>query len=114
MAGRIAAVMVAAGGGHRAGGDLPKQYRALAGEPVIRPTLAAFLAHPRVGAVQPVIHLDDTPLFRAATGGHSTLPPVDRGATPARRGRRRCAHDLRRSPAAPLISSSSTTRRGRS
>ena len=81
MAGRIAAVIVAAGRGHRAGGDLPKQYRALAGEPVIRPTLAAFLAHPRVGAVQPVIHPDDAPLFRAATGGLSTLPPVHGGAT---------------------------------
>ena len=67
MAGRIAAVIVAAGRGHRAGRDLPKQYRDLAGEPVIRPTLAAFLAHPRVGAVQPVIHPDDAPLFRAAT-----------------------------------------------
>jgi 2-C-methyl-D-erythritol 4-phosphate cytidylyltransferase / 2-C-methyl-D-erythritol 2,4-cyclodiphosphate synthase len=81
MAGRIAAVIVAAGRGHRAGGDLPKQYRALAGEPVIRPTLAAFLAHPRVGAVQPVIHPDDAPLFRAATGGLSTLPPAHGGAT---------------------------------
>ena len=81
MAGRIAAVIVAAGRGHRAGGDLPKQYRELAGEPVIRPTLAAFLAHRRVGAVQPVIHPDDAPLFRAATGGLSTLPPAHGGAT---------------------------------
>ena len=56
MTGRVAAVVVAAGRGQRAGGDVPKQYRNIAGEPVIRPTLFAFLAHPQIGAVQPVIH----------------------------------------------------------
>ena len=38
----VAAIVVAAGRGLRAGGDLPKQYRAIAGEAVIRPSLAAF------------------------------------------------------------------------
>src|ERR1051326_9162479 len=37
MAASVAAVVVAAGRGLRAGGDMPKQYRELAGEPVIRP-----------------------------------------------------------------------------
>ena len=81
MAGSIAAVIVAAGRGHRAGGDLPKQYRHLAGEPVIRPTLAAFLAHPQIAAVQPVIHPDDAKLFDAAAVGLRALPPVHGGAT---------------------------------
>jgi 2-C-methyl-D-erythritol 4-phosphate cytidylyltransferase / 2-C-methyl-D-erythritol 2,4-cyclodiphosphate synthase len=81
MAGSIAAVIVAAGRGHRAGGDLPKQYRHLAGEPVIRPTLAAFLAHPQIAAVQPVIHPDDEKLFDAAAAGLHALPPVHGGAT---------------------------------
>jgi len=81
MAGSIAAVIVAAGRGHRAGGDLPKQYRHLAGEPVIRPTLAAFLAHPQIAAVQPVIHPDDAKLFDAAAAGLRALPPVHGGAT---------------------------------
>jgi 2-C-methyl-D-erythritol 4-phosphate cytidylyltransferase/2-C-methyl-D-erythritol 2,4-cyclodiphosphate synthase len=81
MAGSIAAVIVAAGRGHRAGGDLPKQYRHLAGEPVIRPTLAAFLAHPQIAAVQPVIHPDDAELFDAAAAGLRALPPVHGGAT---------------------------------
>ena len=81
MAGSIAAVIVAAGRGHRAGGDLPKQYRHLAGEPVIRPTLAAFLAHPQIAAVQPVIHPDDAKLFAAAAAGLRALPPVHGGAT---------------------------------
>jgi 2-C-methyl-D-erythritol 4-phosphate cytidylyltransferase/2-C-methyl-D-erythritol 2,4-cyclodiphosphate synthase len=81
MAGSIAAVIVAAGRGHRAGGALPKQYRHLAGEPVIRPTLAAFLAHPQIAAVQPVIHPDDAKLFDAAAAGLRALPPVHGGAT---------------------------------
>ena len=89
MTGRIAAVIVAAGRGLRAGGDVPKQYRALAGEPVIRPTLAAFLAHPQIGAVQPVIHPDDAPLFRAATGGLSTPAAGSRRRDAAGVGARR-------------------------
>ena len=56
MTGKVAAVVVAAGRGHRAGGEMPKQYREIAGEPVIRPTLGAFLGHPQIAAVQPVIH----------------------------------------------------------
>jgi 2-C-methyl-D-erythritol 4-phosphate cytidylyltransferase / 2-C-methyl-D-erythritol 2,4-cyclodiphosphate synthase len=79
---RVAAVVVAAGRGYRAGGDRPKQYRAIAGEPVIRPTLTAFLRHPQVDAVQPVIHADDADAFRAATAGlDNLLPPVAGGAT---------------------------------
>jgi 2-C-methyl-D-erythritol 4-phosphate cytidylyltransferase/2-C-methyl-D-erythritol 2,4-cyclodiphosphate synthase len=80
MPAKVAAVIVAAGRGYRAGGDLPKQYRALAGEPVIRPTLAAFLGHPQITAVQPVIHPDDQAIFQAATVGlERLLPAVPRG-----------------------------------
>jgi 2-C-methyl-D-erythritol 4-phosphate cytidylyltransferase / 2-C-methyl-D-erythritol 2,4-cyclodiphosphate synthase len=79
---KVAAVVVAAGRGYRAGGDMPKQYRAIAGEPVIRPTLTAFLRHPLVDAVQPVIHPDDADAFRIATAGlDNLLPPVPGGAT---------------------------------
>src|SRR5580704_4785225 len=82
MADMIAAVVVAGGRGLRAGGDLPKQYRDLGGEPVIRPALSAFLDHPQIGAVQPVIHPQDEEVFRAATVGlHKLLPPVWGGAT---------------------------------
>ena len=82
MPAKVAAVIVAAGRGYRAGGGMPKQYRALAGEPVIRPTLAAFLGHPQIDAVQPVIHPDDETIFRAATAGlQRLLPPVPGGAT---------------------------------
>jgi 2-C-methyl-D-erythritol 4-phosphate cytidylyltransferase/2-C-methyl-D-erythritol 2,4-cyclodiphosphate synthase len=82
MAVRVAAVVVAGGRGYRAGGDIPKQYRTIAGEPVIRTTLAAFLNHPQVDAVQPVIHPDDESAFCAATAGlGDLLPPVRGGAT---------------------------------
>jgi 2-C-methyl-D-erythritol 4-phosphate cytidylyltransferase/2-C-methyl-D-erythritol 2,4-cyclodiphosphate synthase len=81
MAG-VAAVVVAAGRGHRVGGDVPKQYLSLAGEPIVRPTLAAFLEHPEIEAVQPVIHPDDESLFLAASAGLNGLqPPVWGGAT---------------------------------
>jgi 2-C-methyl-D-erythritol 4-phosphate cytidylyltransferase/2-C-methyl-D-erythritol 2,4-cyclodiphosphate synthase len=81
MAGMIAAVVVAGGRGLRAGGDVPKQYREILGEPVIRPSLKAFAEHPGVQAVQPVIHPDDTGLFAAATAGLALLAPVAGAAT---------------------------------
>lgn len=81
MVDRIAAVVVAAGRGQRVGGDVPKQYRSIAGEPVIRPALAAFLTHPQIHAVQPVIHAQDAEAFRAATTGLQGLSPVWGGAT---------------------------------
>src|SRR6185295_5473221 len=81
MAGMVAAVVVAAGRGLRAGGDRPKQYRLIGGEPIIRPSLAALAAHPEIAAVQPVIHSDDLARFEAASAGLALLPPVFGGAT---------------------------------
>ncbi|MEM9780685.1 MAG: 2-C-methyl-D-erythritol 4-phosphate cytidylyltransferase, partial [Pseudomonadota bacterium] len=42
----VAALVVAAGRGIRAGGDGPKQYQVVGGEPVLTRTLRAFLDHP--------------------------------------------------------------------
>jgi 2-C-methyl-D-erythritol 4-phosphate cytidylyltransferase / 2-C-methyl-D-erythritol 2,4-cyclodiphosphate synthase len=82
MTGTVAAIVVAAGRGERAGGDVPKQYRNIAGEPMIRPTLRAFLNHTQIGVVQPVISASDEQLYRAATAGLGKLPaPVPGGAT---------------------------------
>ena len=50
-----AAIIVAAGRGLRAGGDLPKQWQMLAGRPVVAHALAAFAGMTRVL----VIHPDD-------------------------------------------------------
>ena len=46
-----AAVIVAAGRGVRAGGDVPKQYARIGGEPVLRRTVGVFAAHPAVSTV---------------------------------------------------------------
>ncbi len=78
---RVAAVVVAAGRGLRAGGDLPKQYRLVLGEPVIRPSLAGLSRHAGISMVQPVIHRDDTLHYRQATAGLDLLPPVGGGAS---------------------------------
>ena len=76
MAARVVAVVVAGGRGARAGREIPKQYRMIAGVPVIRSSLALFAGHAQVDAVQPVIHSDDADLFAAASAGLDVLPPV--------------------------------------
>jgi 2-C-methyl-D-erythritol 4-phosphate cytidylyltransferase/2-C-methyl-D-erythritol 2,4-cyclodiphosphate synthase len=81
MAPSVAAVIVAAGRGLRAGGQLPKQYRELGGEPVIRSSLSLFAWHGQVGDVQAVIHSDDRAAYDAAARGLRLLPPVAGGAT---------------------------------
>ncbi|MEL6617488.1 MAG: 2-C-methyl-D-erythritol 4-phosphate cytidylyltransferase [Pseudomonadota bacterium] len=66
-----AAIIVAAGRGTRAGGDLPKQWQVLAGQTVLARTLAAFRAHPDVGQIVLVIHPDDRD--RADAHDHDAL-----------------------------------------
>jgi len=77
----VAAVVVAAGRGVRAGGGGPKQYRQIGGEPMIRASLRSLAHHPEIAFVQTVIHPDDRPLFQAAAGGLDLLEPVPGGAT---------------------------------
>lgn len=50
-----AAIVVAAGKGVRAGGGLPKQYRMLAGKPVLRHAVEAMCGHPGIGPVLVVV-----------------------------------------------------------
>ena len=81
MNGVVAAVVVAAGRGFRAGGAGPKQYREIGGEPVVRSSLKGLAGHPDIAMVQPVIHPDDADLFRSAAAGLEVLAPVPGGAT---------------------------------
>ena len=74
------ALIVSAGRGRRIGGDVPKQYRELAGVPILRRTLNAVLNHPSVDAARVVIHPDDEDLYHTATVGLDILPPVFGGA----------------------------------
>src|SRR6185312_13876916 len=81
----VVVIVVAAGQGTRAGGDgnpLPKQYRPLAGVPVLQRTLSAFIAMPEVDLVLPVIHPDHAGLFAAlGLADAKLLPPVAGSAT---------------------------------
>jgi 2-C-methyl-D-erythritol 4-phosphate cytidylyltransferase/2-C-methyl-D-erythritol 2,4-cyclodiphosphate synthase len=77
----VAAIVVAAGRGVRAGGDLPKQFREIGGTPVLRMALEVFARHPEVTHVQAVIHSDDANLSAGAAAGLDVLPPVPGGAT---------------------------------
>jgi len=79
---RVAAIIVAAGRGERAGGGLPKQFRLLAGEPVLRRSLRLFATHPDIAAVQPVIEPAFDAEYRAAAAGmEKLLAPVPGDAT---------------------------------
>lgn len=75
------ALIVAAGHGVRAGEGIPKQYRTLGGEPVLRRTVEAFSNHPRVSSVQVVISPEHRKLYDQAVTGLSLRDPVEGGAS---------------------------------
>jgi len=78
---QVAAIVVAAGQGVRAGGDLPKQFRRIAGETLLRRALSSFVEAPAVSLVQPVIRSEDAELVHTETAGLGVLPPVFGGVT---------------------------------
>ena len=75
------ALIVAAGRGNRFGGPLPKQYALLAGQPVLRRTIAAFLASPVITRLLVVIGPEDDAHYQAATEGMDLPAPVQGGAS---------------------------------
>lgn len=99
------AIIVAAGRGTRAGGDLPKQWQMLNGQPVLAHTLAAFSGLPRVL----VIHPDDRARAEAIAGdaqiveGGATRDASVMNALLALEGRG-VAHVLIHDGARPLVS----------
>jgi 2-C-methyl-D-erythritol 4-phosphate cytidylyltransferase / 2-C-methyl-D-erythritol 2,4-cyclodiphosphate synthase len=62
----VTALIVAAGRGERAGGGLPKQFRLLAGKPVLRWAAESLTRHPAVQAVRVVIGSGQQELARAS------------------------------------------------
>src|SRR6266700_3948036 len=72
------ALIVAAGRGVL---ESPKQYRLLAGKPVLRWAVEAFLGHPSVSGVQVVIRSEDQADYESATSGLTLETPVLGGAT---------------------------------
>lgn len=88
----VAALIVAAGRGLRAGGDRPKQYRLVEGRPVLARALMPFLADAAIDTVAVVIGegdeqryadavegLDGTRLARPVTGGATRQASVRLG-----------------------------------
>ncbi|HVZ52964.1 MAG TPA: bifunctional 2-C-methyl-D-erythritol 4-phosphate cytidylyltransferase/2-C-methyl-D-erythritol 2,4-cyclodiphosphate synthase [Pseudolabrys sp.] len=80
---QVAAIVVAAGRGLRAGGDVPKQFRSIGGESMLGRTLATLVDAPMLGLVQPVIRLEDRDLYAAASArmAGKLLAPVAGGET---------------------------------
>jgi len=80
-----AALIVAAGRGTRAGGEVPKQWRKIAGQPVITHTVQAFAEHPAIYCVVLVLHPDDLHLapdidgLIVTTGGNARSDSVKLG-----------------------------------
>lgn len=72
---KIAGLIVAAGRGKRAGDGIPKQYRDIAGIPVLRRAITALLAHKDVNIVQVVIHKDDLATYEESVANLSGLLP---------------------------------------
>ncbi|MEO1112137.1 MAG: bifunctional 2-C-methyl-D-erythritol 4-phosphate cytidylyltransferase/2-C-methyl-D-erythritol 2,4-cyclodiphosphate synthase [Pseudomonadota bacterium] len=85
-----AALIVAAGRGTRLSDPdnrQPKQYKPIAGRPILSHTLDAFLNHPGISKIVTVIHADDAALYTAAleatecgAGGKEPLTAIG-GAT---------------------------------
>ncbi|HEV2566421.1 MAG TPA: 2-C-methyl-D-erythritol 4-phosphate cytidylyltransferase, partial [Microvirga sp.] len=82
----VAALIVAAGRGSRAGEGVPKQYRVVQNQPVLAKALSIFLSHPGISYTAVVIHPDDREFYddtiRALPSPPSAiLPCVHGGAT---------------------------------
>ena len=83
---KIAALIVAAGGGSRVGGGMPKQFRDLGGRPMLRWSHDAFASHPAVDLVLTMIAEEQIDHARCIlsnawveTGGASRRESVARG-----------------------------------
>ena len=75
------ALIVAGGSGQRFGAERPKQYLDLAGKPVLRRTVEAFLRHPQVCGVRVVIDPAWRDAYDAAVDGLGLPDPVPGGAS---------------------------------
>ena len=77
----IAVVVVAGGRGLRAGGGVPKQYRPLAGRPLLAWTLDSLAAAGGLKPVQVVCARQQRPLCAAVLAGRGLPPPAKGGAS---------------------------------
>lgn len=75
----IAALIVAGGSGSRAGDGPPKQYRVLAGRPMLRRAVEVFRRHSGIPLVQVVIGAEHFEVYAAAAKGLDLMAPVSGG-----------------------------------
>tara|TARA_R110002049_G_scaffold23545_10_gene83722 strand:+ start:114167 stop:115297 length:1131 start_codon:yes stop_codon:yes gene_type:complete len=100
----VAALIVAAGRGTRAGGDVPKQWQMLGGKRVIDHTIAAFRALPQISQIIVVLHPDDQtraaglagPDVTLVTGGADRAGSVRNGLAAVKDADRVLIHDAAR------------------
>ena len=81
---KVVALITASGRGSRLSGNvegMPKQYLPLAGVPMLRHAILAFLNHPGINDVICTIHPDDIKLYEEAVIGLDLLNPVFGGET---------------------------------
>lgn len=78
---RTSALIVAAGSGTRAGGDLPKQYAPIAGKAVLAHAIDALQAHDGINEVRVVIGAGQERLYADAIGGRTLADPIIGGTT---------------------------------
>ncbi len=105
---KTAAIIVAAGRGIRAGGEIPKQFQPLAGRAVLLRTIDAFATHPRVDRIIVVVNPDDSDLLaglgplpvKVVHGGDSRDASVQAGLAAALGAEHVLIHDAAR----PLVS----------
>ena len=76
-----AAVIVAAGRGARAGGEIPKQWQILLGQPILVHTLEVFQNHPGISKIVLVLHRDDMSRAAHITGVDIVAGGADRAAS---------------------------------
>jgi 2-C-methyl-D-erythritol 4-phosphate cytidylyltransferase/2-C-methyl-D-erythritol 2,4-cyclodiphosphate synthase len=76
----VTALIVAAGSGSRMGGDLPKQYRTIAGKAVLAHAVDALASHPAIDAVRVVIGDGQEELDRQALGSRDVGDLIIGGA----------------------------------
>jgi 2-C-methyl-D-erythritol 4-phosphate cytidylyltransferase / 2-C-methyl-D-erythritol 2,4-cyclodiphosphate synthase len=75
----VTALIVAAGKGERAGGDVPKQYRLLGGKAVLRWAVESLIGHPAVQSTRVVIGQGQQELAAAALDGLDVGAPIEGG-----------------------------------
>lgn len=71
---RVHALIAAGGAGTRAGGDRPKQYQSVAGQPMLQRTLAAFEAVEGLAHLIVLVSPDDRHAAKLPAGRHRLVP----------------------------------------